>query len=784
MTNKINQPDITPPTMRILPIEGIVPLPHIIFPVVVREDSLHQLIQDALKSDKTIAVFTQIVSEDPDTDDNTIYDIGVACSILKIIQTGDGTTRVLLRGLYRIAIERELETQLSYRIAIIKRLEDKSGPKLKAEAYVRTISELFQRIVSISPIFPEEIQDVIFTIEDPSKLSDLITSSLNIHISEKYQFLKELNVIKRLELLVKALKKEYKIIELNSTINDQVNKEVNRQQREFFLREHLEAIKKELGESDEDDPEVLELNKKLDTLKLTGEAKSAVEKEIERLSMMAPFSSEYTVSKTYIDWMLDLPWGIYTKDSLDISRAAKILDDDHYGLTDVKDRILEFLSVLKLKQDAKSPILCLVGPPGVGKTSLGKSIARSMQRKFIRFSVGGMRDEAEIRGHRKTYIGSMPGRIIQYIKKCNSQNPVIMLDEVDKIGNDFRGDPASALLEVLDPEQNKDFRDNYLEVAFDLSKVFFIATANSTHNIPPALLDRMEFITMPGYITPEKVQIAKQFLIPRQIKQNGLTRKQLHFSPKSIDIVIDHYTMEAGVRALEREIAKVCRKTARLFANEENHEKIIFNNENIETFLGPEKIFKDNLPSCDEVGIVVGLAYTQAGGDVLPVEVTLMPGKGNFRTTGQLGDVMKESVETAISYLRSSASLFNLEPVQFFSHDIHIHFPAAAIPKDGPSAGVAITTAVLSCLTGRKVRHDVAMTGELSLRGRVLPIGGVREKVTAAKRMNIKTVILPKANRSDLSKVPDMVKKGIEFVFVEHYRDIVDRALLSEDRKQ
>ncbi|MCK5816907.1 MAG: endopeptidase La, partial [Candidatus Marinimicrobia bacterium] len=715
---------------------------------------------------------------DETEDDNKIFEIGVACSILKIIQTGDGSSRVLLRGLHRITIDREMETQLDYRIAIVKQLKEVSAPKLKSEAYIRTILDLFQRIISISPIFPEEIQDVIFAIEDPSKLSDLIASSLNIQISKKYEFLKELNIIKRLDLLVKALQKEFKIIELNAKINEHVNKEVNRQQREFLLREQLEAIKKELGESDDDDSDVVEMNKKLDDIKMTSEAKKAVEKEIERLALMSPFSSEYTVSKTYIDWMLDLPWGKYTEDSLDINEASTILDDDHYGLEDVKDRILEFLSVLKLKQNAKSPILCLVGPPGVGKTSIGKSVARAMHREFIRFSVGGMRDEAEIRGHRRTYIGSMPGRIIQYIKKCGSQNPVIMLDEVDKIGTDFRGDPASALLEVLDPEQNKDFRDNFLEVAFDLSKVFFIATANSTHSIPPALLDRMELISMPGYITPEKVQIAKQFLVPRQIEQNGLTKRNLRFSAKSIDLMIEHYTMEAGVRNLEREIAKVCRKSAREFAKDDKHEKIILDTGNMEQFLGPKKIFKDNLPVVNEVGIVVGLAYTESGGDVLPVEVTLMPGKGNYKMTGLLGDVMKESVETAISFLRSSANEYGVEPVQFMKHDIHIHFPAAAIPKDGPSAGVTITTAVLSCLTGRKVRHDVAMTGELSLRGRVLPIGGVREKLTAAKRMNIKTVILPKANQSDLDKVPEMVKKGISFVFVDNYRDIVGKVLV------
>ncbi len=770
--------EIPLPAVRILPVDGIVPLPHVIFPVVLREDNLHQLVQDAMKDDKTVGVFTRILTDDPDINDEAIYETGVSCSILKVIQTGDGSTRVLLRGLYRIAIKNEVETELPYRLGIVNKLEEIPGPKIKAEAYVRTISELFQRIISISPIFPEEIQDVIFAIEEPSKLSDLVASSLNIRIQEKYQFLKELNVLKRLEHLVKALRKEYKVIELNAKINDDVSQEVNRQQREFLLREQLEAIKKELGESEDDDPEVQDIHKKLKKVKLTEEARNAVEKEIERLSMMSPFSSEYTVSKTYIDWMLDLPWGIFTDDNLDINRAAKILDEDHYGLGDVKDRIQEFLAVLKLKQDTKSPILCLVGPPGVGKTSLGKSIARSMQRKFIRFSVGGMRDEAEIRGHRKTYIGSMPGRIVQYMKKCGSQNPVIMLDEVDKIGSDFRGDPSSALLEVLDPDQNKDFRDNYLEVAFDLSRVFFIATANTTHSIPPALLDRVEVIRMPGYITPEKVEIARQFLIPRQIKQNGLDRKKIRFYPKSIESIIEDYTMEAGVRALEREIAKICRKTARIFAKEDDNKKVNISGKNLHEFLGPKKIFKDNIPDRDELGIATGLAYTQSGGDVLPVEVTLMPGKGNFKTTGQLGDVMKESVDTAISYLRASAQKFRIEAVDFFDHDVHIHFPAAAIPKDGPSAGITITTAVLSCFSKRKVRHGIAMTGEISLRGRILPVGGIREKITAAKRMKIKTVILPKANKPDLEKVPEMVKNGINFIYVEHFEEIVENVLI------
>ncbi|MFA7629693.1 MAG: endopeptidase La [Candidatus Neomarinimicrobiota bacterium] len=764
--------------MRILSLDGVVPLPSIIFPVMIREEDQHQLIQDALKDNKTLAVFTRIIPEDLDSQEEKLYDTGVACSILKIIQVGDGSVRVLLRGLYRIRMNEDVPVDAPYRVAKITELREKAAPKLRSEAYIRSVSELFQRIISISPVFPEEMQDVLFGVEDPGKLSDLIASALSIPVSEKYRFLTELNVQKRLELLLVSLRKELKIIELNARINDHINDEVNRQQREFILREQIEAIKKELGESEDDDPEIRDLYKQVAKTPLTDEAKTAVSKEIERLAMMSPYSSEYTVSKTYIDWMLELPWNIFTEDNLDIGRASQILETDHYGLQDVKERILEFLSVLKLRSDVKSPILCLVGPPGVGKTSLGKSIARAMNREFIRFSVGGMRDEAEIRGHRKTYIGSMPGRIIQYVKKCGSQNPVIMLDEVDKIGSDFRGDPSSALLEVLDPEQNKDFRDNYLEVAFDLSRVFFIATANSTHNIPHALLDRMELIGLPGYITPEKVQIARHFLIPRQLQQNGLKSTQLRFSRGSVEMIIEHYTMEAGVRSLEREIARVCRKTARMFAQDPASPRVLFNKNNIGKFLGPKKIFRENLPERDEVGIVVGLAYTESGGDVLPVEVTLMPGKGQYHSTGQLGDVMKESVQTAMSYLRASAEQYKIEAVSFFNRDIHVHFPAAAIPKAGPSAGVAITAALLSCLSGRKVRHDIAMTGEISLRGRVLPIGGVREKVTAAKRMGIKTVILPKANQSDLEKVPDVVKAGMQFCFVEHFREIADRVLL------
>lgn len=779
--NEINEiEDTLPEECGILPIEGNVPFPHIIFPVSIREDKHLRLIQDAQASNNLVAVFTRNISVFPDQpEEEELYDTGVICQILKFSQSGDGNPRILLQGIERIQIVDYISHQ-PYALAKILILEDLLPSPLQAEAIIRSIKETFQEIITISPIFPEELQEVLFSIEEPSRLGDLIGSALNIRISEKQSLLDEVNVNKRLSKLLKLLKKELKLIELNAKIQDKVATAISKNQRDFFLREQLRAIQAELDESGDDIGEISELREKIENTKFTEEALESVNKELERLGQMHPSSSEYTVSRNYIDWMLSLPWGKFSEHSIHLPDAETILNEDHFGLEDIKDRILEFLAIQQLKPDAKSPIICFVGPPGVGKTSLGRSIARAMGREFIRFSVGGMHDEAEIRGHRKTYIGAMPGRIIQYIKRTGVQNPLIMLDEVDKIGQDFRGDPSSALLEVLDPEQNKDFRDNYLEVAFDLSKVTFISTANSTHTIPPALLDRMEIIHLPGYINPEKVEIARRFLIPRQIEENGLKRKNIQFSDSVISKIIDHYTFESGVRSLERHIAKICRKVARTIASTELENKISISQKNLEFFLGPRSIFNEDIPKVDEIGVVTGLAYTTAGGDVLPVEAVKMKGTGNHKMTGQLGDVMKESVSTAISFLRNRAPKYKIDEVLFKEYDIHIHFPAAAIPKDGPSAGVSIVTAVASLLMEKKVVHTLAMTGEISLRGKVLPVGGIREKVTAAKRAGIKTVILPKSNQGELSKIPDYVKENMEFVLVSTIDEVIQRAIISE----
>lgn len=765
-----------PSILKILPIEGNVAFPHIIFPITINEDANLKLVKDALDEDKHVAVFTK-KNNSTGKDEDDLYSVGVACSILKLFKNSDGSNRILLRGIRRIEINNYIKSNKKYKLAKINFLNEIYGQKLRAEAIIRTISDLFHQIISISPIFPDEIEDIIFSIDDSSKLADLITSALNIRVSDKQKLLNELDVNKRLIKLVKFLKNEYNLIKLNAKIHNKVNSEINKNQREHFLRQQLKAIEEELGKNRHSNPDIETITKKIKKIKLSDEAKEAAEKEIERLKKLHPSSPDYTVITNYLDWITSLPWGKFTKKQIGIQKAEKILNKDHYGLFDIKDRFLEFLSVQKLKKDAKSPILCLVGAPGVGKTSLGQSVARAMGRKFIRFSVGGMHDEAEIRGHRKTYIGSMPGRIIQYLKRVKVANPVIMIDEVDKIGKDFRGDPSSALLEVLDPEQNNDFRDNYLEIAFDLSKVTFIATANTTDTIPAALNDRMEKLFLPGYINPEKIQIAKRFLIPRQIKENGLKAKYLTFTKKAVDVIISDYTLEAGVRALERNIAKICRKVAREFASEENRKKTSISTKNIREYLGPKKIFREDIPHKDEIGIVTGLAYTASGGEVLPVEATIMPGKGVHEMTGHLGDVMKESISTAISYLRANSEKYDFNSEIFKKNDIHLHFPAAATPKDGPSAGVSIITSVFSLIKNQKVKHNVAMTGEISLRGRVLPIGGVREKITAAKRAKMKTVILPDANENDLSKIPNNVKNGINFIFVKQIDEVLKHAL-------
>ncbi len=782
---KKNQEPVKDPSdhIKVLAIDGNVPFPNIIFPVVVREDHHLQLVQDAVTAERIVGVFARKNPGDLLDESEDVFEVGVACLILKMFQSPDGSMRLLLRGLHRIRLDTFIKKD-PYPVAKVHALEETSPDTLKTEALTRTIADLFQQILALSPVLPEEIQDIVFSIEDPSKLGDLVTSALNLKVSEKQQVLEENRINERLTLLIRFLKKELKLIELNTKIHDRVSSSMNKNQREYFLREQLKAIQNELGEDEESNPELVEIREKIQALPLSEEARDAAEKELERLSLMHPSSSEYSVGRNYLDWLLSLPWGKRTDTTLNLKDAAQILEKDHYGLEDVKNRILEFLAVITLNKEAKSPILCFVGPPGVGKTSLGQSIARAMGREFIRFSLGGMHDEAEIRGHRKTYIGAMPGRIIQYIRKIGVENPLIMLDEVDKVGQDFRGDPSSALLEVLDPEQNHDFRDNYLEVSFNLSNVFFIATANQEFTIPDALLDRMEVIHLPGYITPEKIQIAKRYLIPRQVKAAGLSTVKIRFSPKVIEKIIEHYTMEAGVRKLEQQIGAICRKVARQYAENPQTPRVNISTRNLEEYLGPPKVFKEEIPTRDMVGVAVGLAYTESGGDVLPVEATLMKGTGNQKMTGQLGDVMKESVSTAISYLRAVAGTYGIPSKRFFDDDIHLHFPSAAIPKDGPSAGLTITIAVLSVLRKVKIRHDMAMTGEISLRGRILPVGGIREKVTAARRAGIREVILPAANKGDVTKVPDDVKEGMTFHYVKQFKEVESLVFTHDVRKR
>jgi len=605
---------------------------------------------------------------------------------------------------------------------------------------------------------------------------------LNVPVSEKQEILEELDVRKRLEKATVILNREIQRIQLGEQIQSEVQDEISKTQREYFLREQLKAIRKELGE-DEGTLELKELEEKINLSKMSDEARKVAEKELDRLRKIPPASPEYTVSRTYLDWLVDLPWGIYTTDNVDIKSAQKILDEDHYGLEKIKDRIIEYLAVRKLKQEQdpnasiKGPILCFVGPPGVGKTSMGKSIARAMGRKFVRISLGGVRDEAEIRGHRRTYIGALPGRILQSIRKAESSNPIFMLDEIDKIGADFRGDPSSALLEVLDPEQNSTFSDHYLEVTYDLSKTMFIATANMVDTILPALRDRMEILEFSGYIEEEKLNIAKTFLIPKQIKEHGLTNVTVEFTDKAIRFIINSYTREAGVRNLEREIANVCRKIAREVAVNKRKKNFLIDEKAVENFLGPQRYFVDIAERLSKPGVAIGLAWTSVGGDILFVEATSMRGTGKLNLTGQLGDVMKESAEAALSYIRSNATLLGLDEEAFSKIDIHIHVPAGAIPKDGPSAGVTILTAVYSLLKKRKVKDNLAMTGEITLRGAVLPIGGVKEKVLAAHRAGLRRVILPAQNRKDLIEIPKQIKNEMRFDFVKEMSEVLNLAI-------
>ncbi len=768
-----------PPELPVVPLRDYVVFPLMVTPLSVgRPKSVRAV--DAVAAD--LRMFLTVMQKDREIQDpkppDDLYTIGTLVTILRMMRAPDGSIQLLLRGLARVRIEEWTQTE-PYLKARFSLVDETVEQTIEVQALVNSVVDLFQRFVQLSPHLPEEAREgainIVRTAEAPAHVADLVVSALNISPQERQRFLEMIDPVQRLRELLPILSREVQVMELTQRIQEQARQELDKAQREFILRQQLREIQKELGETPE--AEIEELREKIEAAGMPEGVKEVALRELDRLSKMHPAAAEYTVSRTYLDWLINLPWNKVTEDNLDIANAQRVLDEDHYDLEDVKERLLEFLAVRKLKQDTKGPILCFVGPPGVGKTSLGQSIARALGRKFVRMSLGGMRDEAEIRGHRRTYVGALPGRIIQGLRQAGTKNPVFMLDEVDKLGFDFRGDPAAALLEVLDPEQNHSFVDHYLDVPFDLSQVLFICTANMTDTIPPPLLDRMEVIRLPGYSHEEKLQIAKRYLVPRNLQEHGLTEEHLVITDEALSVIVKQYTREAGVRNLNREIANVCRKVARRVA-EGNTEKVTVTPDNITELLGPPKFLEEVLERQPRVGVATGLAWTPFGGSVLFVETTKMPGKGALIITGYLGEVMKESAQAALSYVRSRSEQLGI-PEDFFSrYDIHIHVPAGAIPKDGPSAGITMATALASLATGRPVRHDLAMTGEITLTGRVLPVGGIKEKVLAAKEAGITDILLPTQNQKDLVEVPEHIRNALRFHFVENMDEVLEIALL------
>jgi len=774
-----------PTVLPIIPLRNEVLFPQQLLPITIARERSLKLIEESGKDDNLIAILTQKEQtiENPTTDE--LYHVGTAARIMRTIDMPDGSKTVLIQGVYRIKLITFIQ-ETPYFKAIFEPLRDMINEKDRPEidALAANLRNIFKRVVDLSSEITYEQLVMISNIRDPGVLADMTIAFANVSIEDKQDVLGTVDVKERLNKANIIINKKLQTLELGEKIQSDIQSKFSKTQREMYLREQLKAIQRELGE-DADTSEIKELKQKIKKAKMPEEAKKVAEKELERLSQMHPSSAEYTVSRTYLDWLIELPWSITTKDNLDIKAVQEKLDADHYNLDKVKKRILEYLAVRKLKDDMKGPILCFVGPPGVGKTSLGRSIAEAIGRKFVRISLGGIHDEAEIRGHRRTYIGALPGRIIQGIKKAGSNNPVFMLDEIDKVGHDFRGDPSSALLEVLDPEQNFSFSDHYLEVSFDLSKVMFIATANMSDPILPALKDRMEIIEIPSYVEEDKVHIAFDFLIPKQIKEHGLNNDLIEFTEEAVKTIINSYTREAGVRNLERQIASICRGVAKDVAQIDdikNATKRIITEKEVEEYLGPKKFFPETAERINETGIAIGLAWTPVGGDILFIEASKMKGKGNLKLTGQLGDVMKESAQAALSYIRAKADELKIDDNFYENYDIHIHIPAGAIPKDGPSAGITLYTALLSLLTGRKVRSDIALTGEITLRGLVLPVGGIKEKVLAAHRAGIRTVALPKKNEKDLVEIPDQIRTEMNFIFIEKMSEIEDIMLEKEEQ--
>jgi ATP-dependent Lon protease len=767
-----------PRQVGVLPLRDAVAFPDMLIPLNVGQERSIELINGVLSGDRSIAMIASRnpEAESPSPDD--LYSVGVFGVVARMIRVPDGTQRVLIQGGPRIRIERWVTTE-PYLVAEITEVPDVVDQTPELLALMRNVQQTFTNIVEQVPYLPEELRIMVANVEDPSLLAHVIAGSLRIKTDEKQALLEEVDVAKRLRRLSEILARELEVVAIGSKIQSQVQSELDKGQREYFLRQQLKAIQEELGEADEVQAEVNELRERLAAINLPEDVRKQVDRELGRLERLQPAMAEYGVVRGYLEWIASLPWDKSTEDNLDLEHARKVLDEDHYDIEQVKDRIIEFLAVRRLKPDARGTILCFVGPPGVGKTSLGRSMARALGRKFERISVGGLRDEAEIRGHRRTYIGAMPGVIIRALRDAGTNNPLLMIDEIDKMGADFRGDPSSAMLEVLDPEQNHSFRDHYLDLPFDLSRAMFVTTANTLDTIPGPLRDRMEVLALAGYTEEEKLEIARRFLVPRQIERNGLSPSKITFTDSALRVIVSDYTREAGVRQLEREIGTLCRKVARQVAEGTLKRKVTITEPRVRTLLGKRRFFSEARRRTSRPGVATGLAWTPVGGEVLFIEATAMPGRGRLTITGQLGEVMQESAQAALSYVRSNASEIvpDLPDDWFAKHDIHIHVPSGATPKDGPSAGVAIVTALVSLLSGRPVRSAVAMTGEITLTGQILPIGGLKEKALAAQRNGIRTVIAPALNAQDVDEIPEHLRTDLDFVFVSEIEEVLDVAL-------
>ena len=757
--------DELPATLPVLPLKDMVVFPASMTPLAIGQDRSVALIDDVVAGDRLLALVA-VENEDAETPGwDDLYRVGTAAVVHKMLRIPDGTVRVLVQGLRRVRIDRPAGER-PYLVAELTELPDEIEESKELDALTRNVQGMFARIIGVVPYLPEELRIATANVDDPSALCSLVASTIRLKTDERQKLLELVDVGERLHEVSLILARELEMVELGSKIQSQMQSELEKGQREFFLRQQMKAIQEELGDGDPELAEVNELRARIAELELPEDVEKVAARELGRLERLPAAAAEHGVIRTYLDWIATLPWGLTTTDNLDLERARRILDEDHFDLEKVKERIIEHLAVSKLRRDPSGQILCFVGPPGVGKTSLGQSIARTLDRKFVRLSVGGVRDEAEIRGHRRTYIGAMPGTIIRALRDAESMNPVVLVDEIDKMGADARGDPASAMLEVLDPEQNKSFRDHYLDLPFDLSKVLFICTANTVDTIPPPLLDRMDTIALSGYTEQEKIGIAKRFLVPKQIEAHGLTGERIAIPDKTLRLVVREYTREAGVRTLERRIADLCRKAARLVA--EGHEaKISVSERRLRTWLGQRQFSGEARRRTADAGVATGLAYTAAGGDVLFVEAQAYPGKGKLTITGQLGDVMQESAQTALAWVRSHSSQLGLSDDWFTSHDLHLHVPAGAVPKDGPSAGITMATAIASLVRNTPVAGDLGMTGELTLTGRVLPIGGIREKALAAQRAGLRRVVIPRENEFDLEELPEETRRDIEFVLVD-----------------